>query len=109
MRDNSLLRGKHIPPLLSAHVPKHPLDFRLFQIKHYAACAARLGQHNTRSEQSIKYALKFARQGCAIREHARIQVMLVADVRPRDLAYARTTDAFEQCGEENALVQGERA
>jgi hypothetical protein len=39
--------------------------------------------------------VKFARQGCAIRKHACIQVMLVADVRPGDLAYAGATDASE--------------
>jgi hypothetical protein len=91
----SLSRNKHIPPLLPAHFPKYALDFRLFQIQHYAPCTARLSQYDTRSEQSIKHALKFARQRCAIRKHARIQVMLVADVRPWDLAYAGTTDAFE--------------
>jgi hypothetical protein len=36
----SLLRGKHIPPLLSAHFPKYALDFHLFQIKHYAPRAS---------------------------------------------------------------------
>jgi hypothetical protein len=81
--------------LLSAHFPKYALDFGLFQIKHYTARAARLSQQNTRCEQSVKYALEFARQGCAIRKHARIQVVLVADVRPGDLAYARATHASE--------------
>jgi hypothetical protein len=90
--------------LLSTHFPKYALDFRLFQIKHHAARAARLSQNNTCSEQSIKYALKFARQGCVIRKHARIQVVLMADVRPGDLAYAGATDAFEMRGEENSLV-----
>jgi hypothetical protein len=76
----------------------------LFQIKRYTARAARLSQHDTRSEQSIKDALEFARQGCTIRKHARIQVVLVADVRPGDLAYAGTTHAPEQCGKEDSLV-----
>lgn len=104
-----LLRSKHIPPLLSAHFPKYALDFSLFQIKHHTARAASLSQHYTRGEQSIEHALKFARQGRAVREHARIQVVLVADVRPWDFAYAGATDASEQCGEEDSLVERERA
>ena len=91
----TLLRGKHIPPLLSTHFAKHALDFSLFQIKHYTARAARLSQYNTRSEQSIKHALKFARQGCFICKHARIEVVLAADVRPGDLAHTGATDASE--------------
>jgi len=90
---------EHVPPLLSAHFPKYALDFSLFQIKHYTVRATRLSQYNARSEQSIKHALKLARQGCAIRKHARVQVVLVAHVCPGDLAYAGATHAFEQCGE----------
>jgi hypothetical protein len=66
--------------------------------------ATHLRQYDLHSEQSVKYALKFARQRCAIRKYAHIQVMLVADVRPGDLAYADTTDTSEQRGKENLLM-----
>jgi hypothetical protein len=49
----SLLRSKHIPRLLSAHFPNYALDFRLFQIKHYTACAARL-QHTQRAKHQAR-------------------------------------------------------
>jgi hypothetical protein len=96
-----------MPPLPSTDFPKYALYLRLLRIKHIAPRTAHLRQQNVRSQQSVKYALRFTRQRCTVPKYASTQVVLVTHVHPRNLADARTMHAFEQRGKQNPLVQRE--